>query len=108
MDVEGLQCVLIVSRNKDYRRKLFGRKRLDHFEAVLFRHLNIEENEIGIFVRDGFYRIGAIPAFADDLNIVLITKKALDPIAGKRFIIDDKRANTHCRLEVGIIGATGW
>jgi hypothetical protein len=57
--------------------------------------LDIEKDEIGLFVLYRFDRRNAVAALSDQFDILLVAQKALHAVACKRFIVDYQRADGH-------------
>src|SRR5688572_4064700 len=70
-------------------------ERLNDLKPVLFRHLDVQKNEIGPLARDSFDGLDTVAAFADELDVILIAEKALYAISGERFVVDNYGANGH-------------
>lgn len=88
VNFESAEGVVIVRSNENHRRHVVGADGVDHGESVARRHLDVEENKIGLEFLDGGDRGVATGGFADDLDVGLLTKKALDFAARRSFVVN--------------------
>ena len=91
MDLEGSDRIIIVGGNKDHRRARANQ--FENFEAVELGHLDVEENEIGLQFRDGFYRLEPVRAFSGDFNFWVHRDEFAQNLPCELFIVDDDGAN---------------
>src|SRR3546814_6742956 len=68
---------------------------LNHGKAVETRHLDVEEDEIGLVGLDRADRLAAIGAGLDDLDILMLFQAQLQPLDGKRLVVHQDRADGH-------------
>ena len=91
MHLECAQRVLVVRRDEhDDRRAI---EQLQHFESVELRHLNVEEKDVGIVLRDRADRFEAIRGFGDDLEVLVRTEVFAKDVAGERLVVNDDGSN---------------
>ncbi len=74
VDPECVDRVLLVSGEEDHCRHLLDANRMDHVESRQPRHPHVEEHEVRRELANRPYRIGAIRARRDDLDIRLLTE----------------------------------
>ena len=87
MDLEGTERMLVVGSHKDDRH--FVADQFEDLEAVELRHMNVEEEQVGLELRnhlDGFKSIGAL---AHDFNFGMALQQFAQELAGKFFVLDD-------------------
>ena len=54
---EGPEGILIVGSYEDHRRRRVSAEHFEHVKSVAFRHLNIEEHQVGLRSTDRFERL---------------------------------------------------
>ena len=99
VDLECLEGMIVMRGDEDDRRCLAavrcrGRRvaaleRLDDIEAVHVRHLDVEEDEIGILVVDGAERFGSVGALGDDFDVVVLGEQSAHALARELFVVND-------------------
>jgi len=87
VDFEGAEGVVIVSGDENDGRHVVGADGFDNGETVARRHLDVEENEIGLQLFDGGHGGVATGGFTDDLDVGLLTEKAQDFATSGRLVI---------------------
>jgi hypothetical protein len=97
MNLEGAQRVRIVRRDENDRRQLCAFEIVHDLEAVHARHLDVEEDEIGLGPVDHLDGARAVGADADDFNVGLQLEQCLKAIARELLIVNDHGSNS-CRV----------
>ena len=96
IDLERFNGVLIVRRHED---DLGGRPAVEqptrHLETGQPRHLDIEEDDVGLQSGDRLQRLRAVARLADDLHATQLDQQKTQLIARQRFIVDDDRCEVH-------------
>ena len=100
--LEGAQRMVRISGDEDEQRRLHLHQALDHREAVEARHLDVEEDEIGLVGLDRADRLAAVRAGVDDLDILMRLEAELQPLDGERFVVDQDGAYGHFGSSVSI------
>src|SRR5579863_3568497 len=95
MNLECFQSKLVVSSDEYDQWQTVRRDGFDDFEAIHFRQLNIEEDQVGGFALDGTRRALAISAPSYDLDIRFGFEHQRDAFTRQRFVIDNQRLNEH-------------
>src|SRR5262249_1660169 len=94
VDFKGAQRILIVGRDEDDHRSLLDR--LQYAEAVEFRNLHIQEEEVWLVSLDSRHSSQPVAAFANDLDFGVADEQVGDPLARQRLIINNQRTDlTH-------------
>ena len=88
MDLEGLQREGVVRGHKNDGRHGPVLDLFKDAEAIEFGHLDIEEEQIGLFFGNGLNGSCAIIAFADEFYVRFFNEQSADALASQRFIID--------------------
>ena len=102
--LEGADGMVGISGDEDEQRRLDLHQPLDHREAVEAGHLDVEEDEIGLVGLDRAYRLAAVRAGLDDLDVVMRLQAQLQALDGQRLVVDQDRADRH----FGSSGASTW
>src|SRR4029077_21052635 len=100
--------MLVEAGNEDdQRQRQFRRQRLEGFESVQTRHLDVQEYKIRRYSLDLRHRLESILSFTDYLNAFVIAQKPTQTHSGVGFVIDDQRTQfVHASPAIGIkIGA---
>ena len=69
MHFKCAQRMLLVRRQKDYRRQILRRQRCEHVESIHARHLDVEKNNVGREFENRLNCFFSIAALADDFDI---------------------------------------
>src|SRR5207253_10444766 len=80
-----------MSGDKDDDRRAIEQRQ--HFEAIELRHLDVEEENVGIALRhlaDGLESVGAL---GDDLEVFFRSEIFAKDIASERFVVDNQGPN---------------
>src|SRR5437899_888989 len=93
LHLEGLQGELLVGGDENNERQPWATDLVDHVETVQFRHLNVQENQIRLEAIDGFNGFAPTGGGANDFDIGLVLKQALEHGAAERLVVGDQRAN---------------
>ena len=92
MDVERLERVLVEGRDEHEERQRFAAEGRDDVEPAGARHLDVEEDEIGLRAADRVDRVEAVLALGDHLESLLPVKEHPQPLAGERLVVRDDDA----------------
>ena len=84
--------VFIKGRDKNHDWQRTRPQLFDHAKAIHSRHLNIEEEQIGLMLAHRGQSGGPIGAFANDYSILVGAKESSKSLPGQRFIINDQDA----------------
>jgi hypothetical protein len=84
---EGADGVFVEGGGEDDGGGLFDE--LEHFEAVDLGHLDVEEDEVGVQLLDGFDAFEAVAAFLDDLDPGIVLEVFADDQTGEGFVVDE-------------------
>ena len=93
--VEGADRVVIVGGDEDGDGHLFDSNGFEDLETVHLRHLNIEEDEVGIELLNGVHGGFAVAALADDADVAIALEQAQQSRTREGFVIHDQRAQGH-------------
>ena len=103
VDLEGAQGVIVVSRDEhDGWRpgpilrplvRVAALEGLDDLEAIDFRHLDIEEDEVGVGIVDGAQRFGAVRTFGYHFDVGVLGEQRPHALTRELFVVDDRDAN---------------
>src|SRR5512139_314077 len=93
--LERAQRVVGISSHEDEKRRLDLHQSLDDGEAVETRHLDVEEDEIGFVGLDRTDRLAAVAAGVDDLDVLMLFQPELQPLDGKRLVVDQYGTDGH-------------
>ena len=84
-----------ISGDEDEQGRLDLHQPLDHRKAVEARHLDVEEDEIGLVGLDRSDRLAPVRAGVDDLDVVMRLQAQLQPLDGERLVVDQDGADGH-------------
>src|ERR1051325_739649 len=101
---ERAQRVLVMRRDEDDGRRAIEQR--EHFEAVELRHLDVDEEDIGIVLRHGANGFESVRAFGDDLEFFVGSEVLAQHVARERLVVDDDR--TDQALTAGISISTRY
>src|SRR5690606_16490853 len=76
---------------EDHRRLIIDD--LQHLEAIDFRHLDIQENDIGLILHDGFCTLKTVVAFGHDGHLGVSLKVLGNHASRQGLIINQYRFN---------------
>lgn len=62
------------------------------FEAIEHRHLDVEQDEVGVELGDQLERVLAVPGFSDDQNVRDLAQLFAQHPSRQRFVVDNERA----------------
>ena len=88
--VEGAHGVLVVGGDENHH--WAGVDQLQHFEAVQFGHLDVQEEQIGASLGDGFDGFEAVGTFRYHLDIVVHFQHFPQETAGEFLVVHDDGA----------------
>ena len=91
VNFEGAQRVLVVRGDEDDDRRAV--EQLQHFEAVELRHLDVEQEEVGIVLGDCLHRFESVRALGDDLAVLIRGQEFAQQLARRQFVVDDYGAD---------------
>src|SRR5579864_488984 len=89
MCLEGAQGVLIVSGREDNHRHLFGSQLLEDLKSIQPRHLDVEQNQIGVINADGRDGLFAVLTLRHNLDVGLRGKKYAEFFSSQPLVIRD-------------------
>jgi len=92
---ERAQGMVAVGRDEDKQRRFDVHQALDDGKAVETRHLDVEENEVGLVGLDGPDRLPPIGRGRDHFDIVVGFKPQLKSLGRKRLVVDEHGADGH-------------
>ena len=93
MDLEGTQGVLVVGGDEHHDREV-GRVELpQEREAVHFRHLHVQKQQIGRVVADRLERRSPVGAFADEADVAVVREQTPDRGARGGLVVHDQGAD---------------
>ena len=103
VDLEGAQGVIVVSRDEhDGWRpgpilrplvRVAALEGLDDLEAIDFRHLDIEEDEVGTLLLDELQGLDAVGRLAEEADVVQAGEEADQAVARQLLVVDDEGAD---------------
>ncbi len=110
--LESADRVFFESGDEDEQRRLDLHHSLDHAEPVETGHLDVEEDEVGLFGLDRTDRLAPVGASADHLDIFEFFEPELEALDGELFVVDDQGTNGHAAVPIdrgaGRGALTGW
>ena len=92
-DAERVERVPLERGDEDDRRRRRAADGAGDVEPVERRHLDVEEDEVGVLARDRLQRGGAVVALADEVDVRMRGEERAQPPAGQRLVVDDERAD---------------
>jgi hypothetical protein len=90
VDLEGTQRELVVGGDEDHVWHAVRPDRTEHFEPIHHRHLDVQEQEIGLDLLDRGHRRTAIGALTDDLNFGIPLTELPESRACQRLVVYDE------------------
>src|SRR3981189_74089 len=87
MDFKCAQGVFV--EGGDEHDRPIGADQLQYFESIQLRHLNVEENKIGIQFGHGFDSFESIRALSDNLDFRMTCKELQQHLAREFLIVDN-------------------
>src|ERR1043165_4002892 len=96
VDLKRPHRVVVVSGNKDDVRSRLLLKRFEYFEPTELRHLNVQENDVGLVRLDRLYCLTTIRTLRNYIDVRIIFQHLANHFASEWFIVDDQRTNTSC------------
>src|SRR6266566_7037375 len=91
-ELERRYRVVVEGCHEDHGRHLVCTDLGDDIEPVQFRHLDVEENEIGLVRADSSDGLQSVLTLSHDLNIGYACQKCAQTLAGQRLIVDYENA----------------
>src|SRR5262249_37056643 len=77
-------------------------------EAVEFRRLNVEEDQVGLVRFDGGHRRQSVAAFADDRHLGVADEHIYNPLARQRLVVNNQRSDLIHRLYPSLPPEKAW
>ena len=90
--------MVAVSGDEHEQRRLDVHQPLDHRKAVEPRHLDVEEDEVGLVGLDLADRLAAVGGGGDDFDVVMRLEPQLQPLGRQRFVVDQDGPDAHSAL----------
>ena len=90
--------MLAVGGDEHEQRRLDVHQSLNDRKAVKTRHLDVEEDQIGLVGLDLADRLAAVGGGGDDLDVVMRLQPKLQALGGQRFVIDQNGPDGHQAL----------
>ncbi len=88
---ERADRIFVVRRDEDDQRRAV--EQLQHFEPVELRHLDVEQQDVGIVLGDGLDRFESVGALRHELDIRLRAEVLANQLARERLVVDHDRAD---------------
>jgi hypothetical protein len=95
MDLERFDRVLVIGGDEDDRD--LAPEQLQHVKAVQLRHLNVEEDQIRLLLRDRFHRLETVAALCDDVDVRVRCEQLAQQHPRQRFIVNNDHPQWHFR-----------
>ena len=95
LGIERPQRMLAISGDEHEQRRLDVHQTLDHRETVETRHLDVEEDEIGLVGLDLPDRFAAVRCRGDDLDVIEGLQPELQPLSREWFVVDQNGPDGH-------------
>ena len=89
-ELKRFERVLIVSSDKNQRRRALMIERGQYIKAIFVRHLHIQKSQVGRELANFINRLLTITAFTDDLDVRFGGQQDAQPFSGLVFIIHDE------------------
>ena len=93
--VEGAERMFAERSDENEQRKLDVHQALDHREAVEPRHLDVEEDEVGLVRLDLPDRLAPVGGCGDDLDVFMRLQSQLQALGRKWLVIDQNGPDGH-------------
>ena len=93
--LKGLDRVLVVGGDEDHR--CLAADQLENVEAIEFRHLDVEEEQIGLLFGDGLHRLEAVAALGNHLDIGMLPEQLSQQRPRQLLIVHDDHPQRHFR-----------
>jgi len=103
MGLEGADGVFVEGGGEDHGGRVLNK--LEHFEAVDLRHLDIQKNEVGVELLDGLEPFKTVVAFLQDGDIGIRLQIFADDEAREGFVVDKNRGDRLQRRLGGRLGS---
>jgi hypothetical protein len=100
MRLERLDRVIVEGGHENDGRHCIHRQRPQHVEAVHPRHLDVQEDEVGLVPADQVQRLAAVAGFGHDIDIVHVLETQFEAATRQRLVVDDQgfQGGLHLRL----------
>src|SRR5436190_13532252 len=85
MYFKGLKGEIVMRSHKDDGGQSRSANLFENGETAQFRHLDIEKNEVRLFLVDAFYGGNSVIALADEFDVRFRLKQRSNPFASERF-----------------------
>ena len=93
VNLERADRVRVVRGHEDDGRHVVAVEVLDDVEAVHARHLDVEEDEVGLLALDHLDGARAVGAGADDFDVGLLGEQGGDAVTRQLLVVDDEGAD---------------
>ena len=97
---ESPQRILVVGSHENSCARQILSQHFQHVEAIAFRHLHVEKQQIRPQSPDCFHGLRARPALRHNFNLWIAAREHEEIAARQRFIIDDNGAYLSCAQPV--------
>ena len=95
VNFESFYGVAVIGGHEDNTRETGRRDGPDHFEAIHFGHLDIEQDQADGLAAQERNGVAAGGAFTGHRKIGVTGKQRAQALAGKRLIVDDQGSDAH-------------
>jgi hypothetical protein len=93
MEFKRFQCKFIIRCNEDDPRERGRTDPFKEFESIHLRHLDVQEDQVGLLLLKGGERLETVRTDVDDIDIRFALREQFHLLAGERFIINDDCAD---------------
>ena len=90
--------MLVISGDEHEQRRLDVHQPLDHRKSVEPRHLDVEEDEVGLVGLDLADGLAAVGGGGDDFDVVMRLQPQLQALRRQRFVVDQDGPDGHQAL----------
>ena len=107
LDLERVGGILLEGGDEDDLRAVLRRQGRGDAQAVLLRHLDVEQGEVGLQPLDRLGRFPAVAGGADHLGPGDVAEEDLEPLQGQRLVVDEEGAQGHATSSSAGASCTG-
>ena len=93
--IERAKRVVAISRDEDEQGRLYLHQALDHRKAIETRHLDVQEDQVGLVGLDRPDRFAAVGGGGDYFDVVVSLQAKLQPLRRERLVIDQDGPDAH-------------
>ena len=93
--LERAQGMLVIGGDEHEQRRLDLHHPGNDRKSVEARHLDVEEDEVGLVGLDRADRLAAVGGGGDDLHVVMRLEAQAKPLGRQRLVVDEDGANGH-------------